>query len=136
MGLFDKLKNRSNKDFLQAVCAACALVAYADGEVTDDEVEKMMAYMGMNKSLKDFTSTEVSQAFQYFVGKIGFDFDIGKMDAFNAIKKIHVGSTHAKDLCAICIAVAKADGKFEKCEMKVIREICSRLGVRPSEFGL
>ena len=141
MDLLNKLKKRFNQNFLRAVCAACALVAYADGEVTDDEVEKMILFMHMNKDLKDFNESEITQIFQNFVTRIGFDFNIGKSEAFAALKKINVSSDHAKKVCEICIAVAKADGKFDqpghgKCELKIIREICSALGIRTSEFGI
>jgi tellurite resistance protein TerB len=141
MDLFGKLKKRFNQNFLTAVCAACALVAYADGEVTDDEVEKMMSYMKINKDLRGFNQSEITKIFQHFVTRIGFDFNIGKSDAFSALEKISPCSDHARKVCEICIAVAKADGKFEQlghgqCEIKVIRDICSKLGVRASEFGI
>lgn len=44
-------KFAGNKDFLEAVCAACALVANADGNIADEELEAAVEGMQNNAKL-------------------------------------------------------------------------------------
>ena len=47
-------------DFLEAVCAAAALVAAADGEIEDSEVKATVKAVKANKALAPFTRVSKS----------------------------------------------------------------------------
>lgn len=140
MGIFDKMKdgvnNIKNKSFLKAICAACALVAYADGEVTQDEIEKMMKYMSINDDLRSYNPSEITSTFQKYVNGIEFDVNIGKVEAYSAIQAIKNNSDQSQKLCTVCLVIAKSDGSVDKEELDVIKDICSKLGVSQKSIGL
>lgn len=138
MSLFNKFRanfsNLFNKDFLKAISSACALVAYADGEVTESEKEKMKQYMTLNPDLKNYSFSEVAENFQLACNSIEFDQNIGRMEANKQIDKIKSDYEQCQKLIAVCIAIGKSDGFMDKAELGVIENIARRLNVNMRDF--
>lgn len=138
MGLFDKIKNGVlsfvNDDFLSAITAACSLVAFADGEATDDEKEKMFKYMRINDDLKRFKLSQVEEKYEKYSESLNFDINLGKIECYKAIESIKDNRENSQKLIAVCIAIAKSDGKIDSDEKNVILEIIRRLGLNSNYF--
>lgn len=43
-----------SKDLLEAIVASSAMVAYADGQISSDEKQKLMGYLRSSEQLKHF----------------------------------------------------------------------------------
>lgn len=147
MGLFDwvkqkgsdmsnELKKLANKDFMESIAAACAVVALADGSVNPAEKQKMIGFISINENLKVFKVADIIEKFNFYIQQFEFDFNIGKIESFKAIEKQKTNINNAKMLIAVCISIASSDGNFDTNEVNVIAEICTRLGVNPNEFNL
>lgn len=136
MGLFDRVKKIKSRDFMEAVSAASALVAYADGLSTPEEVSKLIEYIRLDETLKVFDAGEVIEAFERYVESFEFDLRIGKEKAMKAIRKLPPRTEEARLLILLCCAIGQADMEFDNNERLVIREICQKLGFHPNEFDL
>lgn len=133
--LMDEVKKFKNQDFLEAITAACALVAAADGNIDSSEKQKMTGYIQRSEELKVFDNSKVIKAFNKFVDSLEFDQDIGKHDCLKAIKKVEDGD--AKEiLVRVSCAIGAADGDFDDDEKAIVKEICQELNLSPSKFSL
>jgi tellurite resistance protein TerB len=124
-----------SKDLLEAVVAGCALVAYADGNVTSEEKQKMMGFLRTSDQLKVFDSGDVIKIFQKYVEKFEFDNTIGVGEVMQAVGKFR-SKPQAQLVVRVCCAIGAADGDFDAKEKAVVRRMCSELGLNPSDFSL
>ena len=136
MRLFSKVQRVRRKDFMAAVTAASAMVAFADGIVRPEEMAKLIEYIRIDETLGVFDPVEVIGEFERFVDVLGFDFNIGKEKAFSAISKVERRSEEAKLIVLIACAIGAADEDFNNDQRLMVREICTRLGFDPREFDL
>lgn len=125
-----------NKDFLNAAMAGSALVAMADGSVSQEEKQKMIKFIESNDALSVFTTSDVIKAFQEFVSQLEFDKDIGEAKAFQALGKMKSNVDASRLLVRMIIAVAASDGNFDANEKAVARRISKELNINPAEFEL
>ena len=125
-----------NKDFLNAAMAGSALVAMADGDVSEEEKQKMIKFIESNDALSVFTTSDVIAAFQEFVGQLQKDKDIGEAKAYQALGKMKSNVDASRLLVRMIIAVAAADGDFDDNEKRVASKIAKELNLNPSEFEL
>lgn len=134
--LADKVKQLQNKDFMTAVTAGCALIATADGQIDASEKLKMVGFIKRNEALKVFPINDVMKSFNKFVEGFELDFDIGKMEALQAIVKLKGNTEASKILVTVCCAIGAADGNFDDDEKACVRSICTELSISASDFGL
>ena len=134
--LKDNIKKFKNKDFMEAVVAGCALVAYADGVIKPEEKNKMLRFIQQSDDLKMFDMNQVIESFQKQIQKFDFDVNIGKGEALKAIGKLAKKPEEAKMMVWVCCAIGAADGNFDDTEKQVVREICQTLTLDPKEFQL
>ena len=132
----DTMKRFTNKKFLDAVVAGCALVAAADGNIDSSEKQKMVGFIQRSEALKVFKTSDVIDRFNHFAGGFEFDPMIGKQEAINAMIKIKGNQEEARMCVTVCCAIGAADGNFDKNEQQVVRDICNSLALSPTEFGL
>ncbi|MFT5873215.1 MAG: tellurite resistance protein TerB [Clostridium sp.] len=130
------IKQFANKDFMEAVAAGCALIASADGDISAEEKQKMVGYINLNDALKVFKLSDVLARFNHYADMFAFDYNVGKAEAMKAVTKMKSKPDAAKTLLAVCCAIGAADGNFDKDEIALVREMCSTLGVDPSDFKL
>ncbi|MGE6575764.1 tellurite resistance TerB family protein [Paenibacillus xylanexedens] len=135
-GLEDQVKRFKNKDFMDAVVAGCALVAFADGSVDASEKNKMAGYINLSQELKVFDMTVVIERFNHYVNNFEFSPEIGKQEALKAIAKFKSKPEVGRVIVGVCSAIGAADGNFDDQERRVVAEICTVLGLNPGEFSL
>jgi tellurite resistance protein TerB len=132
----DEVKRFSNKDFHEAVVAACAMIAVADGEITSDEKKKMMGFMGMNKAMKVFDKNKTIKLFEKYAEQLEFDIDLGRSEALSVIGKLNGKANESRAVVRLACAIGAADGDFDADEKAAVRKICQELSLEPSEFDL
>ncbi|MGC5775873.1 tellurite resistance TerB family protein [Paenibacillus pabuli] len=135
-GLEDQVKRFKNKDFMDAVVAGCALVAFADGTIDAAEKNKMAGYINLSQELKVFDMTVVIERFNHYVNNFEFSPEIGKQEALKAIAKFKSKPEVGRVIVGVCSAIGSADGNFDDQERRVVAEICTVLGLNPGEFSL
>jgi len=125
-----------NRQFMEAMAAACAMIATADGEVSPSEKMKMTGFINNSPELKVFDLAEVLAAFNNMTGKFEFDFQIGEAQALKTIGKIKGNDSAARLLVRVACAVGASDGSFDEKERAACRRVCLELGLSPADFDL
>lgn len=133
--MFDRfrkeLQRHRQRPFLEAVAAACALVATADGEVSFSERARLDAVVESLSELRLFDPHEVVDAFDEHVAVLAEDADAGHNRMLKTITS-GTGDDGAADLLLrISVAMSLADGRDSADEHKVIDQICAALGLAP-----
>lgn len=124
-----------NKDYLEAVCAAAALVAMADGEIEDSERSKVVRVLGNHQTLGKMYQQNVIEQTAETMFKRARDFS-GRQALARELDDIKGRDAGAmcEDVYLIALDVAHADGELEAAEADVLKKIASRLGVDPARF--
>jgi len=130
------IKKFANKEFMEAVAAGCALVAYADGTVSTEEKQKMVGYIQINDSLKAFKLNDILERFNHYVSTFDFDFNVGKVEAMKSVSKLKSKPEAAKLLISLCCAIGASDGEFDNDEVEVVKDMCKALDVNIADFKL
>ncbi|MGE0087471.1 MAG: tellurite resistance TerB family protein [Desulfococcaceae bacterium] len=136
MSLLDRVKKVKSKNFMEAVAAGSAMVAFADGLVRPEEVDKLLEYVRMDENLRVFDSLEVMETFEKYIQQFEFDFQIGKEKALKTIRRIDRNTEEARLLILVCCAIGSADGDFGNNQRLVVREMCRIMGVDHRHFDL
>ena len=121
---------------LNALVAACALVAHADGWVTPDERRKLVERIGSLDAAHAFGPQDVLLAFEIRIAQFEQDLDGAEADAEAAIAKLRLRPAAAHLLAKAACEVAAADGGFDGEERNAVLRICELLDLNPADFDL
>lgn len=121
---------------MDAVVAACALVAQADGWVTPDERKRMTERMRRTPSIAFFGVAEVVLAFEALTIRFERDLQDGEATAEDAIVHLRGQPGPSRLLIETACSVAEADGGFDAEERDVILRLCRLLDLDPAPYGL
>jgi tellurite resistance protein len=121
-----ELNRHKQRPFLEAVAAACALVATADGEVSFSERARLDTVIESLSQLRLFDPYEVVDAFDERVAQLADD-----DDGVAAMLKVISAGTRAEGaadlLLRISAAMSLADGRDSSDEHEIIHKICAAL---------
>jgi tellurite resistance protein len=125
-----------NTDFLEAVCAAGALVAFADGEIEPEERTAIISLIQKHPSLGKLYSTDVIEKTAASMFKRAADASGRQALAreLDDIKSRPDAARMAEDIYLVALDIANADGDLEQEEQAVLAKIANRLGVDASKF--
>lgn len=144
MGLFDKLKGLgaslvnsavsiNNKDLMEAMVAAGTIVAYADGDCSDEEVSVVSAILGSSKQLEAF-GDEPAKVFDKYCDKMEASKRMGKNDLMKEIKDVAGNEEDSVRVLIMAIEVADADDNIDADEMKTLEAIAKALSLNLSDY--
>jgi len=121
-----ELNRHKQRPFLEAVAAACALVATADGEVSFSERARLDTVIESLSQLRLFDPHEVVDAFDEHVAQLADD-----DDGVAAMLKVISAGTRAEGaadlLLRISAVMSLADGRDSSDEHEIIHKICAAL---------
>lgn len=125
-----------NKDYLEAVCASCALVANADGNVSDVEKTKAISAISNHPTLsKLYNRQDIETTFEVML-KRSKD-SSGRQQLARELDDIKTRPNAAQmseDVYLVALDVAGADGSVGDDEQAVLDKIAKRIGVDTSKF--
>ena len=123
-----------NKDLVEATIYGAVLVAYADGDLEDAELENLQIQIEANDIFAGFPQAEIGKMFDKAVGLFKAGAVLGRKKAFDQIKDLVHDADSSSEAFAAIATVALSDGEIEPAEEKILREIAKILGVRYEEF--
>ena len=129
-------KFSGKKDFLEAVCAACALVAAADGNVSDDEVATTIKTILAHPDLSGaFPSREIETTADAMLKRAAAGRS-GRMGLYKEIDDIANDADMSETVYVTALDVAEADGSIGDKEKEVLAKIASSLKVDTKKFDV
>ncbi len=118
---------------LDAVVAACALIAHADGDVTPEERGRMLDRVLGQPGLVPFGVDDVLEAFEALDARFQTRPEEAMAEAEMTIRRLR-GRAEAAEVVAAAVAVSIADSGLQAEEQGVIVELCDWLGLSPRRF--
>ena len=127
LGSANRLSGR--KDALEAVCAGAALVASADGNISNDEIAATLRAIGANPALSAaFPASEIERVADVML-KRAEGGRVGQSGLYREIKQIAADPEIAELVLLATVDVAEADGSIGEKERAVLAAISKDLGV-------
>lgn len=117
-----------NQRELEAYVAACALMAFADGVVTEVEKKAMIEDARQISFLRAFEVRDIGPAFTEALDKLRNNTVMAELDLYRAIGKIDELNTARVILASVC-KIGASDGNFDAKEIKIAFEIADALKV-------
>lgn len=121
---------------LDALVAACALVAHADGWVTLEERGRMLERLRGLSVLAVFGVDDTLEAFEAFEQRFEADPEGARVEAELLVRRLRGRDDAARRLVNSACAVAVADGGLDAEERDVLLRICALVGLDPIQFDL
>lgn len=117
-----------NEDLLEAMIAACAIIAHADGAVGPTERRRIFQLMRALPNFAAFPSDIVAREFARHEHAFSDQPEVGRRNALEVIARLkpHTGETQL--LLSACATVLEADGVYhpqEYAELSAIAKILS-----------
>ena len=112
---------------LDAVVAACALIAHADGEVSTEERGRMLERIRGQAGLIPFGVDDVLEAFEALDARFESRPEEARAEAEMMIRRIK-GRAETAEVAAAALAVSIADGGLEAQEREVILDVLRLAG--------
>lgn len=119
-----------------ALIAACALVAHADGWVTEDERISVSARVRGLNATTVFGVERCLVAFDALINRFEQDAEAATERAEMAILKLSSQPGPARLVVEAACRVASSDGGFDGAERSSLLDICQLLNLDPASFGL
>ena len=122
--LAEKVRRHRNKNFLEAMMAATALLALADREIVLSQRLALDFILENVKELKVFDVHQAVNLFREYGKGVQEDFNKAKEKVLKTVAKFAGDQQKAALLVRGCILIAKADGDFSEPEQKIVDELC------------
>jgi len=126
------IKFRS-KELLQAIVSGSTMIAFADGNVSSAEKQKLMGFIRNSEQFKVFDTDKVIESFNQCLSRFEFDNTIATGEALQKITAFK-GKPEAHLIVRVCLAIANADGHFDSSERQALEQICGALELDSSSF--
>lgn len=126
-GGMKKLSGR--KDFLEAVCASCALVAAADGEISDDEIKAISKAVSSHPTLTSaFRPGDIDKTIDAML-KRAQSGRTGRMGLYKEIEDLRGDTEMGEMVYLMALDTAEGDGNIGEKEREVLTQIAKRFGL-------
>lgn len=142
--MFGKLKEKltgklnkysGRKDFLEAVCASCALVAAADGDIDDKEVDQTIKAITSNANLSAaFPQREIENTADAML-KRAQGGRVGRSGLYKEIGDIRHDTEMAEVVLLSALDVAD-NGGISDSERAVLAKIAAELGLNLASYDV
>jgi tellurite resistance protein TerB len=129
-------RETGDQALMEGVVAGCAMTAYADGWVTEEERRRMLGLIRGFEPVKAFGVDEVAHEFERLTARFAEDHAVGEAEALGVIAVLRGRDGAGELLVQTCCAIADADGGFDREEREAVIRICETLGLDPERFGL
>lgn len=113
----------ANKKEMEAVCAAAALLAMADGSLDPVEKTKAMESLQKHPDLSSFSGSELSAKFEDYVAQMQIDLELGTIQLLDKIQPFKEDRDSFLRILGIAKAVASADGSIGQAEQRMLDRI-------------
>lgn len=122
----------TDKNTFKRVVYAAFLIARADGNFDSDEKSALAKIIA--KDFPQFKLTDILEVLTEATAKIDFDVTMGTMEIMDEIAK--ASGSDAELIVRTACFIGAADGDFDADERNVAKQLCIRMGLTASTYGL
>jgi tellurite resistance protein TerB len=131
--LADELEDEVGEDLLEALAAATATVAFADGVSSAEEREELLAVFEEEDRLTDIDLDDLFDAFDDYAEQFEEDPGAAENEALTAIAVFDDSPELGRLIVRGALAVASIDGSLSPAEEKAVGRLCDVLGLEIKE---
>jgi tellurite resistance protein TerB len=128
------VKQFTNRDLLQGSIAAGVLVAFADGDCSDNEVDTLLTMLEANPALGAFSS-EIPAVLEDYCRQMNVSARAGKRNLMKEIRDCTEDKEEAEQILIVALDVADADGEVTPEEQALLENIATSLGLRVADYA-
>jgi tellurite resistance protein TerB len=132
----DDVHRARNEHLMEGIISGCAIVAYADGWVTQDERSRMLGLIRGFEPIAAFGLDDALATFEALSDRFVEDHDRAERESLEAVAKLRGTKRYPVLLVEACCAIAAADGGFDAEERGAAIRICKVLGLDPAQFNI
>lgn len=111
------------QDILDALVAACAMVAYADGKADEHERRRLLGLMRRIQSLEGFSRDDLAEEFMRHERAFELDPVYARESALAAVAALKPNASEMHILLKSCDEILRADGVAHPLEYEALRAI-------------
>lgn len=123
-----------NKDLVEAVVFGSVMMAHADGELEDSELENLQKQLEGNDIFAGFPQAELGKMIDKACGYFKMGAIMGNKKCTDELKDVKNNPKHADEVMTAVLTIAFADGEFEEAEKKCAEKIAGLLNVRLKDY--
>lgn len=140
-GLFSKkakkavvaLNKAEHTAMAKAIIAGGVLVAAADGNIEDSELEALRSVIQNNSTLKAFVP-EASDWTNEFVTLIKSSPRTAKLEIMRVVEQVRTDRGDAENVLVAVLDIADANGSVDDAEQEVLNKVATTLGLRLADY--
>lgn len=132
----DEVNSARNEQLMEGIVAGCAIVAYADGWVADEERRRMLGLIRGFEPVAAFGLDNVLASFDALTDRFVHNHEEAEREALMAVAQLKGKQRYPALLVKTCCAIAAADGGFDAEERMAAIRMCEVLGLDPAKFGI
>lgn len=123
-----------DRNYLEGVLAAAALVSYADGNVSEEEEAAIIKAIQANATLsKAWSAKEIALVAQNMLDRAGGG-RMGQAGLYSEIEDIAKNPDMAEAVLLMALDVAESNGEVDPKEKAILEKIASRLSLNLSKY--
>lgn len=123
-----------NKDLVEAVVYGSVMMAHADGELEDSELDNLQKQLEGNDIFEGFPQAELGKMIDKACGYFKMGGIMGNKKCSDELKDVKNNPKHADEVMTAVLTIAFADGEFEEAERKCAEKIAGILNVRLKDY--
>ncbi|MGL4489437.1 MAG: tellurite resistance TerB family protein [Rhizobiaceae bacterium] len=132
----DNWHTSHTEDFLDKVMAGCAIIAFGDGHVSEQETQHMLQLIRRFEPLRCYDIEHLEYSFKRACDDFDHDHIFAEDEALALLLPLRKDIAAAEDLVKTCCAIASIDGHFSQSEKRAAARICATLGLDPAVYKL
>lgn len=118
-----------HEQLMEAMVAACAIVAAADGQIDGAERQRIFRLMRSISLFDGFSRESVAAEFERHERQLNYEPFSARDKVLDAIETLEASPSEARLLLSACQAVLEADGISHPAEYQALKEIGKALAV-------
>lgn len=132
--LADELEEEAGEDLVEALAAATAMVAFADGVPSAEEREQLLSVFEEEDRLTEIDLDDLFDAFDDYAERFADDASAAESEVLTAVAVFDDSPELGRLIVRSALAVASTDGVLGPAEEKAVGRLCDVLGLEIDEI--
>jgi tellurite resistance protein len=122
------------EDFFQALVAAVAVIAHADGQLALAERRKLIEAFLASPAMEGFSVADLAEELAHHARAYGYAPDLAEKQALTTLSISELGTTDRQSIRDACHHVITADGLVHPVELGALHRVERALGIDGSQI--